>query len=415
MRLRHWDIARSPSASGYVRLEGEVVYADRPSRPEVYWFEVEEQFAPYLSQSGNPWLACLLPLAMTLHEPLQLPMPVDRQMYENAGRLMQIWASWYPERQVIPIEAELAVDDTLERAAKTAVFFSGGVDSFFTALHYDLQAADRALSPIDDLITAWGFDIPTDNAHAFDRVRRNVSRVARQLDKESIVVKTNGRETRLSQMSWVSYFGSLLISVGLSLERRYTRILISSAEGRKYQKPISGSHPLTDPLHSTTRTAVVLYGEDYDRFERTAFIAHSALAMDTLRVCWKSTTGVNCGNCDKCLRTMATLDILGYLPMCSTLPAEFDARKLEKTYSTKQRAYYISLGEHAHAGDRIDIVNAIDKSLERSVRIDAWTQLPKLLQANRRLKSSFPRLWHSLKPIRSALKALFRLATGSSF
>jgi hypothetical protein len=398
-----------------MRLEGEVVYTDRPSKPEVFWIEVQERFAPYLSQSGNPWLACLLPLAMTLHEPLQLPIPIDRQLHENAGHLMQIWAKWYPDRQVIPIEADFTADDHMDVPDKTGVFFSGGVDSFFTTLHYDEQATERSLPSVDDLITVWGFDIPIDNQLAFNTVQRDVGRVARLLKKDLIVVKTNARETRLSQMHWLSHFGSLLIGVGLSLERRYTNILITSAEGRKYQKPVSGSHPLTDPLLSTSRTTVVHYGEDRDRFERTDFVSHSAIAMDTLRVCWESSSGVNCGKCDKCYRTMAALDILGRLHQCATLPAdEFDASKLERIYSGHQRAYYLSLREHARDRDRADIVNAIDKSLARSKRLDALTQLPRLQRANQMLKSSFPFVWLLLWPIRYAAKTILKQVTGAS-
>jgi hypothetical protein len=323
--------------------------------------------------------------------------------------------SWYPERQAVSVEADEISIAQPAGSSRTGVFFSGGVDSFFTTLHFDKRAAEESLPPIDDLITVWGFDIPIDNALAFDRVRRNSSRIASQLQKELVIVKTNARETRLSQMAWLSHFGSLLAGLALSLEGRYAKILISSAEGHRYQKPISGSHPQTDPLLSTSDTAVIHYGQDHDRFQRTALISNSAIAMDALRVCWESAIGVNCGQCDKCYRTMATLDILGCLPLCSTLPAdEFDVRRLEGIYSSNQRAYYLSLREHAYSRGRDDIAEAIDRSLARSNRIDSWTQLPMLLRANQKLKSSSPFLWRLIRPIRSAMKALLKRATGAS-
>lgn len=415
MKLRRLEIVRSPDAPEYVRLEAEVVYADRPSRPEVYWIEVDERFASDLSLSGNAWLACLLPLAMTLHEPLQLTVPVDRQLFQNAERLMEIWADWYPDRQVVPIEAELLAENQLKAQGRIGAFFSGGVDSFFTLLHHDQEALAASLPRIDDLITVWGFDIPIDNARAFDNVRRSSAQVASQLEKQLIIVGSNFRKTRLSQLRWLSHFGSLLIGLGLGLEDRFAKLLISSAYGSKNQKPISGSHPRTDPLLSTSKTSIVHYAQDHDRFERTAYISRSKIAMATLRVCWESPTGANCGTCDKCIRTMATLDLLGGLHLSSTLPVErYNLGKLERAYSGAQRVYYLSLKEHAEARGRSDIVSAIERNLARSRRLDRWTQLPRLLRINQRLKSSYPGLWSRLRPLRSASKALLRRLTGAT-
>ena len=80
------------SAGSRARLLGEVVYDDRPGEPEEYWFEVPEQWAGSLSLSGNPWLACLLPLAVTLGEPLRLCVPVDPELRAGVARVMQTWA-----------------------------------------------------------------------------------------------------------------------------------------------------------------------------------------------------------------------------------------------------------------------------------------------------------------------------------
>ena len=133
MQLKQIDIQKTPNANGRVQLTGEVIYGDRAVRPEIYWFEVPEKYAEFLSKSGNPWLVCLLPLAVTLGEPLRISEPVDSQLLENAQELMRIWKCWYPHLHLIPIEAEVEIKRH-ESPERTAAFFSGGVDSFFTVL-----------------------------------------------------------------------------------------------------------------------------------------------------------------------------------------------------------------------------------------------------------------------------------------
>ena len=97
MELVSVRIEESPHAAGRVRLVGDVSYDDRPGT-EAYWFEVDEEYAGALSLSGSPWLACLLPLAVTLGQTLRSASPVDPLLFENAPRLMETWTTWYRKR-----------------------------------------------------------------------------------------------------------------------------------------------------------------------------------------------------------------------------------------------------------------------------------------------------------------------------
>lgn len=71
-----------------------------------------------------------------------------------------------------------------------------------------------------------------------------------------------------------------------------------------------GSHPLTDPLWSIEATAIVRHGRDAKRWQKLAVLAEVPGALDILRVCWQDHR-YNCGQCEKCLRTMVLLRILG--------------------------------------------------------------------------------------------------------
>jgi hypothetical protein len=105
MELVSVRIDKSPSGRSRVRLVGDVAYDDRAGAVEQYWFEVPEKYADSLSVSGNPWLACLLPLAVTLRERLRLCLPIDPVLSANASRLMKIWTGWYPRLRVVMLFA----------------------------------------------------------------------------------------------------------------------------------------------------------------------------------------------------------------------------------------------------------------------------------------------------------------------
>ena len=68
MKLERIDIAPSPDRPGWTRLTGQVRY-DSPQDgkdAEAYWYEFPDEFAGSLTTGGDPWLACLLPVAVEI-------------------------------------------------------------------------------------------------------------------------------------------------------------------------------------------------------------------------------------------------------------------------------------------------------------------------------------------------------------
>ena len=96
MKLTGVDVARSAFGRDRVRLTGTIAYATPGLATEQIWFDAPGECADALSRTGNPWLACLLPLAVTLREPLELCSPVDPVLREGAEAVMEVWRGWYP-------------------------------------------------------------------------------------------------------------------------------------------------------------------------------------------------------------------------------------------------------------------------------------------------------------------------------
>ena len=356
--------------AGRVRLAGEIVYDDRRGGRDEYWFEFPEAYADSVSESGNPWLAALLPLAARLNEPLRLCRPVDPVLAANASRLTEIWRRWYPELGVVEIDAEEQRRDAPSAPSKAAALFSGGVDSFFTVIR-NSEPADRTLFPsIDWLISVWGFDLRLEDD--YERLRSRRALAARELGKEFIDAKTNLRETRSRQANWGHIaHGCFLASVGLALERSVGALYIAATHSTSSVVPW-GSHPETDPLLSTRRLRVIHDGADAGRSAKTEYIAKSPVAMRLLHVCFRSRSMENCGRCRKCLLTMMTLELCGALGTCEAFAERrLDPRRIERIFvdSPIAEVLFRDLESRALRDGRADLARVLGRSLRRSRRL----------------------------------------------
>jgi hypothetical protein len=371
MEVRDVRVEESALGADRVRLRAEVRYGMGAVGSEEYWFDVPRARASELSTSGNPWLATLLPLAAHTGEPLRLSLPVDQPLLENAGQLMRIWQTWYPEVSVVPIEAEVASSAGDSRPSRAAAFFSGGVDSFFTVLRCRTVAPPVGRAPIDDLMTVWGFDIPLAQRDAFLRLRERHERVATELGKPLIDVATNLRTTRWSSAQW-SYLahGPGFAGVALALERRFHTVYLAGSGSYRDFHPWA-SHPVTDPLFSTSHTSIVFDAAEYLRTDKIERIAESATALRNLRVCFETQTDENCGHCGKCQRTMLVLALCGALERSATFPrTTIDLRQIARMDCSHPFALreVQDIRRLAVAKGRSDVVAALDRSAARSAR-----------------------------------------------
>lgn len=396
MELTAVRVAPSPRDRRRIRLRGDVLYDDRPGAShETYWFDVPEEHAGSLSKTGNPWLACLLPMAVQLGQPLRLCLPVDNLLYRNTRELMEMWSIWYPDVRPIEVVAD-CLTDSPARGERAAAFFSTGVDSFFTAL----RSADPGAIPIDDLISVWGFDIPYDQAGAIAKRSQRLASIARELGKTLVDVSTNLRSTRLRETSWgYLLHGCALASVGLALEGRFRTLLVAGPYDYGHVVPW-GTHPQTDGLLSSSGTEVLHDGATHDRFEKVEYIARFEIALKNLHVCYRQTSDENCGACEKCLRTMSMLEVLGRLEACGRFPRGAKvSERLSRVYVANPRgeSHYRRVRREAQERGMEDIARAARVTLRRSPRIRRLMAIPDWMDSRKGL-------WRAAGPIRRALQ-----------
>ncbi len=401
MRVTALGVSPSPDSAGSARLAARVAYDDPASPDESYWIDVPDAYADSFSPNGNPWLACLVPLAMQRREPLHVDAPVDAALLDGMGDLARLWTAWFPPMRPVPITVASVVGPprTQEATGRLGAFFSGGVDSFFTLLRREGERARNPYGVVDDLMFVHGFDVPLADVAAFDRLRASLQCVADELGKTLIAIRTNIRLTKFRDLEWARLgHGPALAAVALALEPRFRAVALASAREYPYSSAGWGSHPVSDPLFSTQRLRVLHDGGTYNRVDKVCAIADSDLAMRHLHVCWRSLSDVNCGACEKCYRTMTTLAIVGALERCTTFPTPtLDLDRVARMYcynwvtkgfNRSNRALAVSRG-------RSDIVAALDASYRLTRRRDV------LLTAARTVEK-VPVVWRFAKPLHRA-------------
>ena len=290
---------------------------------DMVYFSVDNVLpGDYIHHDASPFAAALLLPSMRQGENLVIEGSVSAQLYRGMHAIMQEVQKWDIGLQPIKIEAGALVADP-PRPQRSASFFSGGVDSFYTYLKHKTDPMEK--DRIDNFILVNGFDINQRNTQLWDRALDNIKSIAEADGVELIVVRSNIQGLVEPVLLWDYAHGGCLAAVGLFLRGAFHQVYIPSTHSVAEQIPW-GSNFALDGHWSTESTAFVHDGTEATRLEKVLRqIARSPLALGHLRVCFENEPGAyNCGRCDKCLRTMMNLYVAGVLEQSGTFPHRID-------------------------------------------------------------------------------------------
>jgi hypothetical protein len=273
----------------------------------------------YVHADASPFAAALLLPSMRQGEDLTIEGRISGRLYQGMHAIMEEVLRWDIGLKPIKIEAGSLVSDP-PRPRRSASFFSGGVDSFYTYLKHKADP-----DPISAFILVNGFDIDRRNTRLWDRARQSVGAVAEADGVELVVVRSNIQGLVEPILLWDYSHGGCLAAVGLFLRAGFHRIYIPSTHSVAEQIPW-GSNLALDGHWSTEGAVFVHDGTEATRLEKViSQVAGSPLALEHLRVCFANEKGAyNCGRCDKCLRTMINLYVAGVLEKSGTFPHHID-------------------------------------------------------------------------------------------
>lgn len=303
------------------------------------------------SHLGDATLALGLMPAMQQGLDLEVGLGVSQRLLHQTGAIQELLSSWDPSMKRVKIVASPSRDSG-ESPSGTGLFFSGGVDSFYSLVTHRGE--------ITHLVTINGLDNFDDT-----RLTEMCHTVAARERLTPVVVRTNAR-VAVKELDWLTFgHGAVLASVGLLLQKELGRLFVASSSRPAYLKPM-GTHPDLDPLWST-ETLEFVHDAMLSRTEKLRRISDDPVAMSSLKVCWRHPQRYNCGECEKCLRTMIMLDLCGRLDRCATLPSPLSLGKISRAcLPSRGVVRWQRLVVEAEDAGRADLVWALRSAILRN-------------------------------------------------
>lgn len=243
---------------------------------------------------GEPFIAALLPAAMRSGATITLPpeLPVDAEFLANMGRLQSIFGRWFTGLAPIHINARIAPREI--PPADCATGYSGGVDSSYTldALTHELDAA----------LLIDGIEYPDRNPALAVQVTEALRGALRGRQIGLVQVTTNVKVAqRALGGHWAEGLGGALASA--VHVAGFSSYQIAASNSWENLRPY-GSHPLTDPLWSSTDVRIGHHGAELRRIDKIRYLGAVPDLLAHIRVCFQG-KAYNCGVCQKCLQTAA--------------------------------------------------------------------------------------------------------------
>lgn len=247
---------------------------------------------------------------------LRLPGPVDPTWRAGAEANVAQAAAWWggpPALDLLAPESpgSVAVGPP---APGRALCFTGGVDSFFSLLCGDHRPTH--------LLFVVGFDVDEADGWRSAEVVRTVQDVAAAVGCAALVARSDlRRHPAFAAVSWEHTHGAALAAVGHALHRTIATLVVPPSYAQSRLVPW-GSRPDLDARWSVPGRLTVEHGDASGRrVDRVLAIAAHPLVHRHLRVCWQNVEGsLNCGACEKCVRTMVMLAGADQLQHCATFP-----------------------------------------------------------------------------------------------
>lgn len=373
--------------------------------PQHLSFTFPAELRGWLVDRADPFLTALVLVAMQHGEEIDVRGRASSRLVLGLDEYQRAFACWFPWR-FRRVGMRVAGEDEPAPlvGGATACAFSGGVDSFFT-LWSHLPGNDPSVrSRVSHALFVHGFDIVLEKQAAFDVAALAYREMGERIGVRLVTARTNA-QSFVPRGNWGVFHGSPLSAVAQALGRGLRRFCVPASHTYDDLMPW-GSDPRVDHLLSTDTLEVVHDGASVSRVAKTAAIATWPEVRGRLRVCAPRADGelVNCCRCEKCLRTMLALDMLGELSRHSSFPLPVDRRAVRacRLRGRSELSFSRELIAHARSVGRWDVVCDL-----------AWVEAASRLgMLAHRARGRLGRPWRRFLRARAA-RAAWPAATGS--
>ncbi len=392
--------------------------SDRPSQR--IHMQVEKSLAGDVECNPNAFLVAAAAPAMYYGERrIAIQGALCPVLREGVLTVLAQLRAWYDTRRVVPvIESTEGVSRvTQTRKNRAAQFFSGGIDALATLRLNRLSIPEDHPLSIRDCFNVFGMhpddysgDEPNSARVAYwDRNLVHLNAIAKAVKVELHQLRTNV----VSLFNDIKFFGleyhsAIMLSLAHLLAPRISNVYLASSHFVGDLAPW-GSHPLIDPLYGSADLRIHHDATRLRRLDKVWLVSHWPEALKTLNVCSNyevPESGMNCGRCSKCVRTMIELLICGKLREASTFPVDDVHPEMLNAVTLRRgndHSYFRECLDPLRAMGRNDLVAAVEARLadySAWKRRDAGLGLkPRLKRLDEQLFMGWMRkTWRSLQP-----------------
>lgn len=262
-----------------------------------------------------PFVTNVLPIVWLTNSTLTIP-ELDKTFFDSIPGIKKGYVEMSP---MLSFNGNIIVHKIVDNTyptEKNAAFFSGGLDAFTTLIAHIKE------TPI--LITIFGADLKLNDKTGIERVQTHTESTIKQFNLPlGLYIKTNFREfineqqlTQLIKKSkdgwWHGYqcgIGLIGHAAPLAYIHHLKTIYIASSNTQE-NEIICASAPSIDNQVKFGNTNIWHDQYELNRQEKTRLITNYCSNYEqqiSLRVCWQSSGGSNCCQCEKCTRTMMGL------------------------------------------------------------------------------------------------------------
>ena len=297
--------------------------------PDTLWFSFPRRYCDHVTGDVNGFAAALLPLAMILGEDLHMEGVLSPRLLRGMEEYVRIQCAWNPS-PFLPVSLE---PEDLQPATANSTgggvgsSFSGGVDSAYTLWRHLPENEQNPSYRISHCLMINGFDCDSDldNSGNFFRIEQAMQPMMDRLGIQLVVCRTNFKaftDLKILKQS----FAAMVTAPALVLGGLFSAFYVPSSY-RFDDFFRDGSHLMLDHLIATETMETIHESSHLKRTDKTKAISGWSETYSTLRVCFNATgydeetnSIQNCCRCEKCIRTIKTLELYGGLEKYTAFP-----------------------------------------------------------------------------------------------
>lgn len=305
--------------SDQLEFSAEAEYADGTGFSLV--FQVSPAVSGLATGRADAFLLPCALLAMARGEDLEVAAPVSAKLLHNARfAVIPIFRRILSLPREIAIRAPEAVSERYDGERGVVTGFSAGIDSFALLQDYFFQAPPPGYKVTHLLFNNIGSHFPTAEREPQEIYRWRLERIeafARDIGLPLFRVQSNVQDL-LPFEFWQTH-SAINASAAFLFQPICAKFLYASGYsyrdiGVRAARDPGIADPILVPSYATESLEGVSVGSHLTRMDKTRIVADMPWARTALDVCFfPSGDTINCGKCDKCVRTLLTLEVLGRL------------------------------------------------------------------------------------------------------